>query len=197
MYVTVRVSISASWSSLCRPSYFLSRGDRTGSKLDSVETRRKTAVCFVRLRILSSCRNWREGRRKKRGEGLARGERNTGVLLSTAGNSAQPPPTEPQTRASIWASASRHLSLPHPSSSHHYRPVPLPLFSHISPSSLPSPSLLRYCVSFSFLLSFFSARKWTKLRRPRIYCALPLSYLFLRGHSRQWMVMFTRGTTFF
>lgn len=88
---------------------------RTWSRRKPVETlAEEVAVVSYGLGILSRslpCRN-RRGRRSRRrrgrrevgrggggGEeeeeekGLARGEKNTGVLLSTAGNSAQPPPT--------------------------------------------------------------------------------------------------------
>jgi len=95
---------------------------------------------------------------------------------------------EPQTRASIWASASRHLSplgprpSRRPSPPRHHRPVPLPL-SPLERASSPRPSVppsLRFSVFPLAIarivlpspLPLFSPRgKWTKLRRPRVHCA--------------------------
>lgn len=144
------------------------------------------------------CRNrrgWerRRKRRRRRREGVvARGERNTGVLFSAAGNSAQPPPTGTSDESiDLGVGLKTPLSPPHPS----LQLVPLAvappsplflfrslflylsLFSRFASShSSPFRALRTLCSSLVSRFLFFS-RKWTKLRRPRVSCALrPCSY---------------------
>lgn len=170
-----------------RPPYFLSRGDRTGSEFDPVESRlklwRKRRPLFRTgggLGILSRSRAGTDAARgteeveeeeEEEEKGLARGEKNTGVLLSTAGNSAQPPPTGTSDESIDLGVGLKTPLSPAPLTvgSLPRRCTTTALFLFRSPLVLHlfSPSPFRHyghCAPHSFPAFFFSPRKWTKLK---------------------------------
>lgn len=201
--MTVRVCISASRCrrrpvATDRPPYFLSGGDRTGSELDPVESRlklwRKRQPLFRTgggLGILSHSMPEQSGkkkREKKKKKRRTRRRRDWHAARRTRGSFSPRPGIlhslrlqEPQTRASIWASASRHLSLPHPS--RRLAPLvaapPPPCSSSALLSRFASSLLLPFAitdVALSSLVSrflFFSPKVDQTGGGRAVHCALP------------------------
>lgn len=156
-----------------------------------IPSKRKTTVVSYKRRGLgiSAPEKARKGKKKKKGKKRREEKGSWHAARGTRGSFSRRPGIlhslrlqEPQTRASIWASASRHLSLPRtpragsfPSPSRHHRPCSLPislsslLFSFSRFSSHSDLSLSRITdivlLSLSFPAFFFYPRKWTKLRR--------------------------------
>lgn len=183
---------------------------RTWSRRKLVETlAEEVAVVSYRRRTWNSLPfHAGTGGEEEAGEeeekGLARGEKNTGVLLSTAGNSAQPPPTGTSDESIDLGVGLKTPLSPAPLASARslVTAPPPPCSSSALLSCLTSSLLLPFAITDIVLLTrafpafFFSvSRKWTKLEavvRPLCPTAGPR----IPGRFWRWMTTFARYTTF-
>lgn len=194
-YVFSHHGVVVSLLPIDRPSYFLSRG-QIRPEANLISSKRKTAVVSYRRRGLGISVPEQAGKRKKkkkeeekkkkrRGRGTRR-EEHGGPFLGgrefctasayrnlrrehRSGRRPQDTSLSPAPLAPARSPRRRAATAPYFSSD-----LSFSLFFRASSSLRPLPfARYEHCAPLSSPAFFFSPRKWTKLRRPRVFCALP------------------------